>query len=204
MTNAVRERSREILRAQLATAASDFCAEHGFDDVTVDEIAQSIGVSRATFFRYFGSKEDAVVSALRDEHDSLADRVRVQAEPGQVALDAVRRALEPTVATSRANPVRLRGRIAMIVANPSLRARLAVDRADQRATLASALEPFVHDRQTALAVAITASGAIELGWSLWAADPALDLGDAYDTAFRLVDGAAAVRLDITGFDSRDQ
>ena len=52
MTLGVRKRSREILRAELAEAAADYCVEHGFDTVTVEEIAQGIGISRATYFRY--------------------------------------------------------------------------------------------------------------------------------------------------------
>jgi AcrR family transcriptional regulator len=197
MTNDVRERSREILRAELAAAASDFCAAHGFDSVTVDELARGIGVSRATFFRYFSSKEDALVSAVRDEHASLAQRVRAEAVPGDRGLAVVRRALEPTARSARTDPARLRARIAMISASPALRARLAADRGEQRLALADALSDYLADPALALALAVTANAAIELGWSLWTRDPDADLGDAFDRAFVLVAEASAAHLDPT-------
>src|SRR6478609_9627585 len=34
--------------------------EHGFDNVTVDDIAVAAGIGRRTFFRYFPSKNDVV------------------------------------------------------------------------------------------------------------------------------------------------
>ncbi|MFI7294871.1 TetR/AcrR family transcriptional regulator [Streptomyces sp. NPDC050121] len=36
----------------------------GFEKVTVNDLAAAAGVSRSTFLRYFGSKEDAVLSAV--------------------------------------------------------------------------------------------------------------------------------------------
>src|SRR6188472_2556747 len=64
MAAGIRERARHALRTEIAQAMSDLFAQRGFDEVTVEEAANEVGISRATFFRYFGSKEDAVLAAI--------------------------------------------------------------------------------------------------------------------------------------------
>lgn len=69
----------------------------GFDEVTIDEIAEAAGISRRTFFRYFESKEDAVLpeeDELLDEFRRLLDR-RPGSEP---IMTTVRRATTTLVA----------------------------------------------------------------------------------------------------------
>lgn len=60
----LRSLTRETVRAQIAETAWSVFAERGFDDVTVNEVAEATGISRASFFRYFSSKEEAVHAAL--------------------------------------------------------------------------------------------------------------------------------------------
>ncbi|MEV7692769.1 TetR family transcriptional regulator [Microbacterium sp. NPDC089189] len=194
MSHDVRERSREILRAELADAAADFCAENGFDEVTVDEIAHGIGVSRATFFRYFGSKEDAIVTAVRVGRQDLPAVVRASTPaPGTSLLDLIRGLLEPTVVASRVAPARLRARLRMVGVIPALRGRLAADRAAHRNDLAQAIaDRGIADRAVALSVALVALTATELAWTLWAEDADADLGDCFDRSFELVQRAGGV------------
>lgn len=65
-------------------------AENGFDATTVDQIATSSGISRRSFFHYFGSKEDLVLG----DTEALGETVRA-------ALEA-RPAEEPAWAAIRA------------------------------------------------------------------------------------------------------
>lgn len=51
---------RRRVRSAIAVAALEKFAEQGFEATTVDQIAESAGVGRRTFFRYFRSKEDVV------------------------------------------------------------------------------------------------------------------------------------------------
>ncbi len=193
MSTDVRDRSREILRAELADAAADYCAEHGFDTVTADDIAHAIGVSRATFFRYFGSKEDAVITAIRSGRVSLADGVRQQ-PAGVTALAAVRAAITPTIDAVRADPDRLRARLLMISTVDGLRARLSLDRATNRDDLGTALAERTGDPDAAMAAAGAAMAAIDLAWILWARDADADIAAEFDRAFTLVGSAADLRL----------
>ena len=55
MGSVVRDRVREKMKAELAERAYAVFAERGVESVTVQQAAQAIGISRATFFRYFSS-----------------------------------------------------------------------------------------------------------------------------------------------------
>jgi TetR/AcrR family transcriptional regulator, regulator of mycofactocin system len=47
-------------RREVASTALELFAGRGFDETTVDDIAEALGVSRRTLFRYFASKNDMV------------------------------------------------------------------------------------------------------------------------------------------------
>ncbi|MET0423498.1 MAG: helix-turn-helix domain-containing protein, partial [Actinoplanes sp.] len=61
-----RTRVRDAIRSELAEAAVAAFRADGFDATTVEAIAAQVGVSKRTFFRYFGSKEDAVLEPLEE------------------------------------------------------------------------------------------------------------------------------------------
>ena len=50
----------DLITINAASAAVRYLAEHGYDRTTAGELADAIGMSRSTFFRRFGSKEDVV------------------------------------------------------------------------------------------------------------------------------------------------
>ena len=67
----LRERKKEQKRERLKQAAFDLFAERGFDDVTVDEVADRAEVSKSTLFRYFETKEDLLLVDARMHRDAL-------------------------------------------------------------------------------------------------------------------------------------
>ena len=71
-----REQKREETRQRLTREARRLFAAQGFDRTTVDEIAAAAGVSRRTFFHYFASKEDVVLSRHADFERVLLDAIR--------------------------------------------------------------------------------------------------------------------------------
>jgi AcrR family transcriptional regulator len=49
------------MRAQISQIALDLCVEAGYDETTVEQICAAAEISRTTFFRYFASKDDALL-----------------------------------------------------------------------------------------------------------------------------------------------
>lgn len=199
MTNEVRDRSREILRAEFADAAATFCTEHGFDEVTADQIAHGIGVSRATFFRYFASKEDAVVSAARGAaaRDAFAQRIAktiAAPEPGTSVWAIMRAAAEPMIDTAETRGDPLRARIRMITDVPALKARLASQRRSEQSAVADVLREYLHDDRAARAVAAAGVAAADLAWQEWARTPDSDLRPLLDAYFTALGAVATTKL----------
>jgi AcrR family transcriptional regulator len=59
-------------RARIAAAAFDLFAAQGYENTTVDAIAERAGIARRTFFRYFRSKDDVIFP----DHDTLLAELR--------------------------------------------------------------------------------------------------------------------------------
>jgi AcrR family transcriptional regulator len=60
----LQERKQQLVRTAIWDAATDLFAEKGYDETTVDDIAQKAGVSRRSFFRYFSSKSDLMAHGV--------------------------------------------------------------------------------------------------------------------------------------------
>lgn len=71
----LRERRRLATQAEIEQVAMDLFARNGSERTTVDDIAAAAGVSPRTFFRYFGTKEDAALGANRAFDAALAERL---------------------------------------------------------------------------------------------------------------------------------
>lgn len=87
-----RARKKDATRRALADTAVRLFAAQGFDETTVEQIADAVDVSPRTFHRYFERKEDAVFA---DRDDRLARfRLALDARPDdEPPLAAVRSAL---------------------------------------------------------------------------------------------------------------
>lgn len=83
----LRERKKHQTRIALKQAALDLFEQRGFDEVTVEEIAEAAMVSPRTFFRYFETKAE-VVFAYSPE---LIGRVEEEIATGAPVLESVRR-----------------------------------------------------------------------------------------------------------------
>jgi AcrR family transcriptional regulator len=59
------------VKREIALAALELFRERGYESVTVNEIAESVGLSRRSFFRYFGAKEDLVFEWMTEQGEFL-------------------------------------------------------------------------------------------------------------------------------------
>jgi AcrR family transcriptional regulator len=119
------ERKRQLVSDELADAALRLLARQGFEQTTVDELAAAAGVSRRTFFRYFASKEDVVISSVVLVCEQIIAEVeaRPEQEPPAVAiLEAVKTVTLEDFAENREKSVALIRHTEQI---PALRARFA-------------------------------------------------------------------------------
>jgi len=80
---------RAAVRGELARVAFPHFCERGFDSVTFDELAAAAGVSRSTFLRYFGSKEDVVLFVF-DPLEEIIRKGIAACPPGEADWVALR------------------------------------------------------------------------------------------------------------------
>lgn len=122
----LRERKKRQTRRQIADTALALFVRHGFERVTVAEIARVAEVSEATVFNYFRTKEDLVYDGLPAYEQALVAALRERPR-GQPLLAAFREFLlrshgglashEPAGLERIADIARL------ITTSPALRAR---------------------------------------------------------------------------------
>jgi AcrR family transcriptional regulator len=83
----LRERKKQQTRRHIAETARGLFGEHGFERVTVAQIARAADVSEQTVFNYFPTKEDLVFWRLESFEQALLAAVRERA-PGEPVLTA--------------------------------------------------------------------------------------------------------------------
>lgn len=118
----LRERKKVRTEQTIQDVALRLAVEHGFEQVTVEDIASEVEVSKATFYRYFTSKEEALTGKPTENLDRM--RAALDTRPAsEPVLVAVRNALIDFIDSLDTDRVLLlRGRL--IEENPSLAALL--------------------------------------------------------------------------------
>jgi len=78
----LRERKKAKTRAAIRDAAMRLFTEQGYAATTVEQIAEAAEVSPSTFFRYFPTKEDVI---LTDDYDPLIVTA-IRAQPAETPV----------------------------------------------------------------------------------------------------------------------
>lgn len=184
------DRKRELTRRALEEAALHLFAERGYDATTVADIARRAGTSEATFFRYFGSK-DEVLFWERDGrlpllHDAILERP--DDEPDLVAVRKALRVIGNDVDIDRD---RLLLQHRALQTTPLLRGRTSDALADWERTIREALaqrrgtDPGQPTARLTAAIAMAVVGA---AFEQWYEDGGRDeIADVIDDLFEHVD-----------------
>lgn len=110
------------MRAEVSAVAFRLFTEQGFDRTTVDQIATEAGLSRATFFRYFRTKEDVVLGDLEDLGHDIARRLS-ERPVDERPWDSLRCALAVLGEFNADEPEKALAYVRMFCETPSLKAR---------------------------------------------------------------------------------
>ncbi|MBC6457556.1 TetR family transcriptional regulator [Actinomadura sp. HBU206391] len=117
----LRERKKLKTRRAIQEHALRLFIEQGYDATTVEQISEAAEISPSTFFRYFPTKEDVVVT---DEYDPIMAEVFREQPPELTLVEAMRRmfrqVLEHAYASDREM---ITARVLLILSVPALRAR---------------------------------------------------------------------------------
>lgn len=119
----LRDRTKRLVRAEITASAMDLLRVQGYDETTVEEIAEAAGISRTTFFRYFGSKEDIVFGHIEELNQQIL--AALAARPADEPVwQSLRRAADILiVALTHESPRERRKIMRMVLTSPALRAR---------------------------------------------------------------------------------
>jgi AcrR family transcriptional regulator len=192
----LQERKHEFVRGELASAAWGLFAEKGYEATTVAEIAETAGVSRRTFFRYYASKEDVLVETSDEFAEDMLAAV-ARRPPTESPIAAIRHAIVPVLEASLADRERSRAIIRLLRESPSLR-RAMLDRharMEERLALQIAgrmgVDPL-RDSTPALAAFLTRA-LIDTAFNVWYDQEREDVVGLVDELFaRLADLARGI------------
>jgi AcrR family transcriptional regulator len=181
-----RDIARSAVRAELAQVALDLVRREGYENITVNDLAAAAGVSRSTFLRYIGGKEEAVLSAFEARGEQVAEALRARPDT-EDDWTALRRALDALMERYRQDPQSALEITRLVQDTPALCARHLEKQKGWRPTLAKALAERTGKSEPTLAHAARASAALEclnVALDHWtASDGRLDLPGLVDEAF---------------------
>ncbi|MEU1983427.1 TetR family transcriptional regulator [Nocardia sp. NPDC019395] len=187
------DRQRAAVRNEIVGTALEMFLTDGFDETPIDRIVAAVGVSRRTFFRYFGTKEDIVLGDLIARGQVIADELAAR-PAGETPWEALRAALHASRETTVPDMDAALALGKMLFDTPSLRTRLMEKRLRWQEMFVPLLAARIDgpaERATLRATAIVAAAlsCLDTASEAWIeSDGADDLAELYDEAVAAVRG----------------
>jgi TetR/AcrR family transcriptional regulator, regulator of mycofactocin system len=182
-------------RHQLQQIAIEMFSAQGYDEVTIEALAAAAGIGRRTFFRYFGSKADALMADFDQEVERLRSAL-ADSDPGLPVMDAIRLAIVAVNDYHAQDLAQFRQRLKLQHSNPALLANGILHYERWQAVVAefaaARLGQPADDLQPQV-IARSVFGAAYAGFMSWLADDSGDLSPRLDAALRTLTGAGQLR-----------
>src|SRR5215472_12178126 len=159
MASGLRERRKQETRQAISDLATRMFIAHGFDAVTIAQVADAAGVAKMTVTNYFPRKEDLVFDRAEAIERHLADVIAART-PGESMLAAIRRDYAEAVARADVMlGVSSPAFAGMILSSPVLlgRVREMLDRREQVLGDAIAAETGTDSPEQRLVAALLAA-----------------------------------------------
>ena len=169
VTNILEVSKSERTKAHLQDTALRLFAEHGFDGVTVDQIAEAAGTSHMTFFRHFPTKESVV---LDDPYDPMIGHAVAIQDPDLPPQERVRMGMLSVVEHMDEDDRTIASRIRLAAEHSSLRARIWENNQRTESVIIDALAESGVPTLEAAVAAGSILGAITAALITWAREDA--------------------------------
>jgi AcrR family transcriptional regulator len=185
------ERQRSAARDEISRTALGLFLSQGFDATTIDQIVTAVGVSRRSFFRYFGTKEDIVLGDLVARGGVIAEAVAAR-PPDEGPWEALRAGFQSGAETTMPDVSAGLALGKMLSETPSLRARLLEKRLRWQELLVPLIAARLADESgtanlRASAIVASALACLDAASEAWiASNGATDLAALYDEAVAAV------------------
>ncbi|BBY28279.1 mycofactocin system transcriptional regulator [Mycolicibacterium sediminis] len=182
-------RRRSTTQDHIANVALELFADRGFDEVSVDDVAQAAGIARRTLFRYYPSKN----AIPWGDFDSHLDHMRdlLDAVPADVPVGtALRSTLLAFNEFDAAETARHRQRMRVILETDALQAHSMTMYGGWRSVIAAFVARRVGADPAGLVpqtVAWTMLGVALSAYGVWLGDESASLPAALGAAFDTVD-----------------
>ena len=172
-------------RATIRSIALNEFLANGFDGTSVEKVAHAAGISRRTFFRYFQTKEDVVVTGLHESGQFLARLIR-ERPSDEDAAQALQQGLSEFLRYYERNRRRSGSVLRMIQDNPNLRACFLEHRDQWRKLVAAELAGRMTSREQADLMASIGLSMLSVLYDRWCEDEGLDLAATIDGYFTML------------------
>lgn len=165
-----RERKKHQQRHAILEAATALFAVHGFDNVSVSDIAAEAEVAPRTVYNYFPDRADLVLGPVAELRERFLTAIRTRST--RAPADAIRPLVHDLIDRYTASPPEdTRGQMpAQVAASTALRHRLlrdfddtVDDVADVLSTSGESSTPLVHRLHAAALVAVMQSSIDQIG-----------------------------------------
>jgi AcrR family transcriptional regulator len=117
----LRERKKQKTKASIQREALRLFKKHGYDETTIEDIAEAAEISPSTFFNYFPTKEDVVIY---DEYDPMMFSILTDAPAGETLRQGIQRVLDAFVVVVQNDREDILERSRLVLEVPELRSRI--------------------------------------------------------------------------------